>query len=358
MSISDRRQSVIGGTGIKTPCRVATTANITLYGLQTVDGVALAEDDRVLVKNQTTASLNGLYNVSTGDWTRTRDCDGTNDMVTGTLVKVTAGTLNKGVWELTTAGAITIDSTSLTFTMITNALSGVSSFVNTMLSSVSAAAFMTGLGFSAFVQTLISAVDATAFLALLGIRPVEPGTIVDFAGSTAPTGYELCYGQAVSRTTYAALFAAISTTYGSGNGVSTFNLPDARGRVTAGKDNMGGVAANRLNAATTGGVDGATLGAVGGEKDHVNTIAETAAHSHANALVDPSHLHFHTAYSLASNSPGSNSRNSDGGSGSGGSSTNTNSAFTGMSITNASTGGGAAHNNVQATIVFNKIIKI
>lgn len=55
------------------------------------------------------------------------------------------------------------------------------------------------------------------------------GTIIMYAGATAPTGYLLCDGSAVSRTTYADLFAICSTTYGAGDGSTTFNLPDARG---------------------------------------------------------------------------------------------------------------------------------
>lgn len=78
------------------------------------------------------------------------------------------------------------------------------------------------------------------------------GTVLPFAGSAAPIGWLLCYGQAVSRTTYANLFAAIGTAYGAGDGSTTFNVPDLRGRVAAGKDDMGGTAASRLNVSTTG----------------------------------------------------------------------------------------------------------
>lgn len=99
------------------------------------------------------------------------------------------------------------------------------------------------------------------------------GAVLPFAGANAPSGWLLCFGQAVSRTTYAALFAALGTAYGAGDGSTTFNLPDLRGRVPGGKDNMGGTAANRL---TTGGsgVNGATLGAVGGAETHVLTLAQ------------------------------------------------------------------------------------
>lgn len=63
---------------------------------------------------------------------------------------------------------------------------------------------------------------------------VPIGTILEFAGSTAPANYLMCNGQAVSRTEYAELFLVIGTTYGSGNGSTTFNVPDRRGRVGVG----------------------------------------------------------------------------------------------------------------------------
>ncbi|MFK4534097.1 phage tail protein [Bradyrhizobium ottawaense] len=91
------------------------------------------------------------------------------------------------------------------------------------------------------------------------------GASVDFWGSTAPnSSFVLAYGQAISRTTYSTLFAMFSTTYGSGDGSTTFNVPDLRGRIVAGKDDMGGSAASRLSASviTTGGAT--TLGGSGG----------------------------------------------------------------------------------------------
>lgn len=90
-----------------------------------------------------------------------------------------------------------------------------------------------------------------------------PGEIADYAGSTAPALWLMCYGQAVSRSTYAALFTAIGTAFGVGDGTSTFNLPDCRGRVVAGQDDMGGTSANRLTGLTNG-VNGDNLAAAGG----------------------------------------------------------------------------------------------
>ena len=80
-------------------------------------------------------------------------------------------------------------------------------------------------------------------------QPSVPiGTIIDYAGSTLPDGYLECDGSAVSRTTYASLFAAIGTTWGTGDGSTTFNLPDLRGRtaIGAGTGTAGGATAHSL----------------------------------------------------------------------------------------------------------------
>ncbi|MCW5692564.1 MAG: tail fiber protein [Pseudolabrys sp.] len=88
------------------------------------------------------------------------------------------------------------------------------------------------------------------------------GGIIPYGGATAPTGWLLCYGQSLLRSDYADLFAAIGTTYGVADGTH-FSLPDLRGRLPAGKDDMGGSAASRLTS-TTMTPNGNTLGAVGG----------------------------------------------------------------------------------------------
>lgn len=109
-------------------------------------------------------------------------------------------------------------------------------------------------------------------------NPIDAGTIVSWAKDSTPTGWLQCDGSAVSRSTYATLFTAIGTTYGTGDGSSTFNIPDLRGRVVAGKDNMGGSAASRITSAVT--VDGATLGTTGGSQSHTLTEAQLPSHFH------------------------------------------------------------------------------
>lgn len=106
------------------------------------------------------------------------------------------------------------------------------------------------------------------------------GSVTQFAGANAPAGWLLMYGQAVSRTEYEGLFLAIGTTYGAGDGSTTFNLPDARGRALIGKDDMGGSAANRVTSGGSG-INGALLGAVGGSEIVTLSEAQIASHSHS-----------------------------------------------------------------------------
>jgi microcystin-dependent protein len=106
------------------------------------------------------------------------------------------------------------------------------------------------------------------------------GVIKLFAGVTVPSGFLLCYGQAISRTTYASLFASIGTNFGDGDGSTTFNLPDLRGRFPLGKDNMGGTAANRVTSDSTDGANAVLLGGTGGEETHQLTLLQMPAHHH------------------------------------------------------------------------------
>ncbi|HXH43613.1 MAG TPA: phage tail protein [Bradyrhizobium sp.] len=94
------------------------------------------------------------------------------------------------------------------------------------------------------------------------------GASIDFWGATAPnSSFVLAYGQAVSRTIYSALFSLLGTTYGTGDGLTTFNVPDLRGRVVAGKDDMGGSAASRLTSVGLG-VSGTILGNAGATESY------------------------------------------------------------------------------------------
>jgi len=116
---TDRRLGLTGNVPIKRPCKAATTANITLSGAQTIDGISVTDGDRVLVWNQTTGSQNGVYDASTGTWTRSIDFDGSYDAVQGTLVFVNQGTLYAGsFFQIQTADTFVIGTDSLTFAQV------------------------------------------------------------------------------------------------------------------------------------------------------------------------------------------------------------------------------------------------
>jgi hypothetical protein len=118
----DKIDAALGLKAVNADVRAATTANITLSGLQTIDGVALAAGDRVLVKNQTTGSQNGIYTAAEGPWTRASDADVSGKLASGLLVYVKEGSSNgKKQWRLSNTGPITLGTTALTFELVAGA---------------------------------------------------------------------------------------------------------------------------------------------------------------------------------------------------------------------------------------------
>lgn len=245
-------------------------------------------------------SKTSAYTVVEADRGKVIDCTGT-----WTLSIAAAATLGDGfsfAIRNSGTGAITIDPN------ITEVINGLPSFV---------------IGGGEFV---IVYCDGIGF-STVGGSSSPVGTVLPTAIASAPAGWLLCYGQAVSRSTYATLFNAIGTAFGAGDGLSTFNIPDMRGRVPAGKDDMGGSSAARLTAA----LSSTTLGASGGAATHILSTNEMPGHSH---LLAESQF----GGGVSAQSYGVGAANSSGG-------------------TTQSSGGGAAHNNTQPTIILNFIIK-
>lgn len=177
------------------------------------------------------------------------------------------------------------------------------------------------------------------------------GMVMPYAGASAPSGWLLSYGQAISRSTYSDLFSAIGTTYGVGDGSTTFNVPDFRGRTIAGQDDMGGVSANRLTN-QSGGLNGDTLGAAGGSETHTLTEAELASHTHflvKDGTYNGGSWGLSSTLPIREGVPNDTPDNHQYILKSG-----TGTADVGLS---SATGSGTAHNNVQPTIILNYIIK-
>lgn len=171
------------------------------------------------------------------------------------------------------------------------------------------------------------------------------GAIIDLAGSTVPFGHLACDGSLVSRVTYARLYATIGTTFGAGDGSTTFKLPDTRGRTVIGTGTGTSLTAR-------------ALGATGGAETHTLTESEMPSHthlqnSHAHNITDPGHNHSVIGYSSAQSGSGTQ----------GNANTHvTGSSVTGITVnsntaTNQNTGGGSAHNNMQPFLAATKVIK-
>lgn len=174
---------------------------------------------------------------------------------------------------------------------------------------------------------------------------VPTGTVLSFAGPTAPTGFLICDGSAVSRTTFSALYTALggaSSPWGQGDGTSTFNVPDMRGRGPIGAGQGSGLT-NRI------------LAALGGEENHILSVAELASHGHGASVSDPGHTHRiyfikggDTVYGTGLGDAGQNA----------GSDWCATTNTTGIQVGIAANGGNAGHNNLQPFVVLQYIIKI
>jgi hypothetical protein len=200
------------GLDVKDSCRAATTGNITLSAPQTIDGVSLIAGDRVLVKDQSTASGNGIYVVAAGAWSRSTDADNTpaGEVTGGMFTFVTEGTVNADSgWVLTTNDAIVLGTTSLAFAQFSGA------------GQITAGAGLTKTGNQLDVASTgggsltigADSINLTSGIATAGTyRSLTVDTYGRVTGGTAPTTFS---GYAISDTS-ANLAAAITDETGSG----------------------------------------------------------------------------------------------------------------------------------------------
>lgn len=187
---TDRRSGAFLQAAIKLPCRVVAVADITLSGLQTIDGVALAADDRVLVTGQDPSTENGIYVADTGAWARSSDCNGSRDLVQGTIVAVVAGTLYTGsVWQVTTASPV-VGSALAWSRMGASALALASAFMLTLLDDVDAATARTTLGVPSTTEAILKTIVDAAGDLIYGsaadtVARLAIGTTDQFLGITS-----------------------------------------------------------------------------------------------------------------------------------------------------------------------------
>ncbi|MCK9801894.1 phage tail protein [Pseudomonas sp. MAFF 302030] len=258
---------------------VATTANIALSGLLTVDGVLLPVDARVLVKNQTQAKDNGLYVASTGAWKRATDADSSLEVTPGLFVSIEKGTVNgDSVWQLVTDGPIVLGTTALAFEMAVGR-TGISagSYANVTVDKygrVIAGTNPTTLAGHGINDTYTKA-EIEALVAQSSSLPV--GSMVAFPKGSVPSGFLEIDGSVQSIAIYPDLAAYLGTTFNTGGeGAGNFRLPESRGEFLRGWDHERGVDAGRvIGSYQIGG--GVVMGIDGRLSNRAGTIAPFSA---------------------------------------------------------------------------------
>jgi microcystin-dependent protein len=289
------------------------------------------------------------------------------EMSQGSLVNPTSGTLS---------GLSLVDNLNLAFDALVTMNSGAAAPANAASPHPAGQLWLN----TSVSPWLVQISDATDWLTIGYLDATNhiytpkgaTGVGADWWGPAAsiPPGSLLAYGQVLLIASYPALGALFGTTYG-GDGVTTFGMPDLRGRATAGVDNMGGTAANRLTSGGSG-IVGSTLGASGGAETHALTSGENGTHGHAltdgghsHTVNDPGHLHGpggHSSFLVGDAAdtaiPGAGGRYSliylSSTTAWATTGITNNSATTGITLANS--GSGTAHQNCQPSIVCNKII--
>ena len=335
-------------------------------GYSTINGLINSIDTKLYNRIYKTGASNPLeYDVMvfTGTWAN----DGTGGYWTSS--KVTADSL---AGNAVTTGKI-LDANVTTAKIADDAVT-LAKLAN---NSVNASKIVDGsIGTSELADGSVSAAKLDAGLTT---QVLPAGMIAPFAGTTAPSGWLLCTGQAVSRTTYAGLFGIVGTTYGVGDGSTTFNVPDMTGRVPVCKS----ADAEFSDLGETGGVKSVTLSAaqsgIAAHSHPASSAANTTGITfsdpgHGHGVYDPGHSHGITVFSYQGGAASGSARGVYGGPSGGG----TNGSGTGISIYGNTTGAyisdpqhshsitvnnatatvaSEAHTNLQPYITLNYIIK-
>ena len=353
--------SVTGNTSISS---LSTSSNTSINGTLSVTGATVLnggltmDTDRFVVADNTgNTSIAGTLSV-TGATNVTLISSTGNNNVGGTLT-VTGATLLNGGLSMDTNKFVVADNTGDTTIAGTLSVTGATSLSSLSTSgndTIGGTLTVTGAASSNTSFNAPSLLQSSFLL-------VPTGTIVQFAGSSSPGGWLFCDGSAVSRTTYSTLFGVVNTTYGAGNGTTTFNVPNFKGKIPVCYDNTQ--------------TEFDVLGETGGEKKHTLTVAELPAHSHTgttdadgshtHTINDPGHAHTQTTVNDDFNNSGTNPPGFSADSAGSRTWSNINSATTGITInangshthtfTTNNTGSGTAFNVLQPYIVVQYIIK-
>ena len=249
-----------------------------------------------------------------------------NPVVTGTTISTTwANSTLTDIANTLTASVASDGQTPMTgsLNMANNKVISVTDPTNAQ--DAATKAYVDAVGFTVAPGTSgnVLTSNGTAWTSATPAVAVPTGAINMWPTASAPTGYLLCAGSAVSRTTYAALFAVVGTTFGVGDGSTTFNLPNYTNRMPY----------------------GTTVGATGGSADAV-----VVSHTHTASVTDPGHLHAGGWVQSGNLSRASTDTT--------GSYSNTASAVTGISVANSTTGVSGTNANLPPYLGINFIIKV